>query len=347
MKWSEISIHTTQEAIEGIANILHEAGAAGVVIEDPEILYRDWEDQFGEIYQLSSEDYPEEGVIVKGYLQVNSYLAETVEQIKLAIKNLSLCGIDVGSGTITITEVEDEDWANSWKQYYKPVRVSERITISPTWEEYIPRHPGEMKIELDPGMAFGTGTHPTTVLCIRALEEWIKGNEKVIDVGCGTGVLSIAAAKLGASSVLALDLDEVAVKSAQVNVEINQLTDRIQVKQNDLLHGISEKADIIVANILAEVIMEFVEDAWNCLNKGGIFITSGIITLKEEEVKEKLMQHGFEILKVGYLHDAYDDGNEEQQEFLQDQELNIAPPTIDDRNEISSGWVCIVARKND
>lgn len=345
MKWSEISIHTTQEAIEGIANILHEAGAAGVVIEDPEILEREWQDQYGEIYQLSSADYPEEGVLVKGYLQVNSHLAETVEQIKLAIENLSLYGIEVGLGTVTLTEVKEEEWADSWKQYYKPVRVSERITISPTWEEYIPQHSGEMKIELDPGMAFGTGTHPTTVLCIRALEETIKGKEKVIDVGCGTGVLGIAAAKLGASSILALDLDEVAVESAKVNVELNKTADVINVKQNDLLNGVSEKADIIVANILAEIILRFVEDAANCLKAGGIFITSGIITHKEEEVKKELIHHGFEIIQVGYLHDAYDDGDTNQSVALNEKEQNAAPPTICNRDEITSGWVCIVARK--
>lgn len=345
MKWSEISIHTTQEAIEAVANILHEAGAAGVVIEDPEILGREWKNQFGEIYQLSAADYPTEGVFVKGYLPVNSYLAETVEQIKLAIENLSSYEIEAGPGTLTLTEVQEEEWADSWKQYYKPVRISQRITISPTWEEYTPQHPGEMKIELDPGMAFGTGTHPTTVLCIRALEETIKGGERVIDVGCGTGVLAIAAAKLGASSILALDLDEVAVESARTNVQLNGTAEAIEVGQNNLLDGIEEQADLIVANILAEIILRFVGDAAKCLKPGGVFITSGIITQKEEEVKEELMAHGFEIVETGYLHDAYEDGEEDRPVPMVQEEEAFAPPTIFKREQITSGWVCIVARK--
>lgn len=341
MKWSEISIHTAQEAVEAVANILHEAGATGVVIEDPEVLERDWDDKYGEIYELSEKDYPTEGVIVKAYLLVNSYLAETVEEIKEAVNNLSSYGIDAGPGTVTLAEVQEEEWATAWKKYYKPVEVSERITITPTWENYLPKKADELVIELDPGMAFGTGTHPTTVLCIRALDELIQGGESVIDVGCGTGVLSIAAAKLGAASVRSLDLDEVAVHSAIQNVKLNRVEDKVTIAQNNLLDGIKGPVDIVVANILAEVILRFVDDAAAVLKPGGLFIASGIITQKEAEVKAAMEKAGFRVKESHYMHDMYDNEDGANDSFAD----TVAPPTIYDRNALISGWVCIIAER--
>ncbi|OEF96942.1 ribosomal protein L11 methyltransferase [Vulcanibacillus modesticaldus] len=292
MKWSEISIHTTQEAIEAVANILHEAGAGGVIIEDPEILEREWETPYGEVYQLSPEDFPEEGVVIKAYFPLNSYLMETVEQIKLAINNLLTFDINIGDGKISISEVNEEDWASGWKKYYKPVKIADKILITPTWEEVEPKS-DEIVIELDPGMAFGTGTHPTTVMCIQALEKVIKGDEEVIDVGCGTGVLSIAAAKLGAKHILALDLDEVAIKSAKLNAKINNVGSVIEVKQNNLLDNIDKRVDLVMANILAEVIIRFTSDVARVLKPNGIYITSGIIGTKAELVKDVLIRDGF------------------------------------------------------
>ncbi|MCT8139670.1 50S ribosomal protein L11 methyltransferase [Anaerobacillus sp. CMMVII] len=293
MKWSELSIHTTQEAVEPVCNILHEAGASGVVIEDPEDLVKEREDHFGEIYQLSPNDYPEEGVIIKAYLQVNSFLGETVDGIKDAINGLLIYGIDIGHNTVKISEVNEEEWATAWKKYYKPVKISKYITITPTWEEYIPQSEDECIIELDPGMAFGTGTHPTTVLCIQAIEKKITANDHVIDVGTGTGVLSIAAAKLGAEKVLALDLDEVAVQSATINVKLNKVQDTVTVKQNNLLEQVTGEVDVVVANILAEVILRFIDDARRILKNDGTFITSGIIRNKRQEVEHALLENGF------------------------------------------------------
>lgn len=231
MKWSEISIHTTNEAIEPISNILHEAGASGVVIEDPYELTKEREDQFGEIYQLNPDDYPEEGVIIKAYLPINSFLGETVEEIKQAINNLVLFDIDIGENKVTISEVHEEEWATAWKKYYNPVKVSEKFTIVPTWEEYKPVSTDELIIELDPGMAFGTGTHPTTVMCLQALEKIVKPGDRVIDVGTGSGVLSIGAALLGAEKVMAFDLDEVAVRAARLNTKLNKVQDVVTVQR--------------------------------------------------------------------------------------------------------------------
>ncbi|MGG6431180.1 50S ribosomal protein L11 methyltransferase [Anoxybacillus sp. D401a] len=295
MKWSEISIHTTHEAVEAISNILHEAGAGGVVIEDPFELTKEREATYGEIYQLNPDDYPEEGVIIKAYLPVNSFLGETVEEIKQAINNLMLYNIDIGRNKITISEVNEEEWATAWKKYYNPVKISERFTIVPTWETYEPVSSDELIIELDPGMAFGTGTHPTTVMCIQALEKTVKKGDTVVDVGTGSGILSIAAAMLGAERVHALDLDPVAVESAKLNVKLNKVHDVVTVSQNNLLDRFDEQADIIVANILAEIILRFVDDAYRSLRPGGVFITSGIIQTKKQEVKEGLLRAGFMI----------------------------------------------------
>ncbi len=295
MKWSEISISTTQEAIDAVSNILYDAGAGGVIIEDSEILTSDFNSEFGEIYELSPEDYPNDGVIIKAYFPFNSYLIETVKQIKIAISGLFNYDLDIGSGEVSFAEIEDEDWATSWKKYYKPIKVSNRFTIAPTWEK-VEIDGNGLLIELDPGMAFGTGTHPTTIMSIQALENVIIGNEKVIDVGCGTGVLSIAAAKLGASSVLALDLDEIAVKSAILNAKLNKADKKIVVKQNNLLNDIDISADVIVANILAEVIVKFTEDVYNLLKVNGFFIASGIINTKANLVKESIEKAGLIII---------------------------------------------------
>lgn len=293
MKWSEISIHTTNEAIEPISNILHEAGASGVVIEDPFDLIKEREDQFGEIYQLNPDDYPEEGVIIKAYLPVNSFLGETVEGIKEAINNLILYNIDIGLNKVTISEVNEEEWATAWKKYYHPVKISDKFTIVPTWEEYEPQSDEELIIELDPGMAFGTGTHPTTIMCIQALERFVKKGDVVIDVGTGSGVLSIAAALLKAKKVISLDLDDVAVTAARINIKLNKVQDVVTVSQNNLLDGVDQQADVIVANILAEVIVRFTDDAYERLKSGGFFITSGIIKQKRNEVEEALKSSGF------------------------------------------------------
>ena len=295
LKWSEISIHTTNEAIEPISNILHEAGASGVVIEDPFELVKIREDQFGEIYQLNPKDYPEEGVIVKAYLPINSFLGETIEEIKSTINNLIVYNIDIGKNDVSVSEVHEEEWATAWKKYYHPVKISKRFTVVPTWEEYTPVNSDELIIELDPGMAFGTGTHPTTVMSIQALERTVKKGDSVIDVGTGSGVLSIAAAMLGAEKVKALDLDEVAVQSAKLNLELNKVHTFVNVSQNNLLEGISDEVDVVVANILAEVILRFTDDVAKTVKPGGYFIAAGIIQQKKDQVKESIETAGFDI----------------------------------------------------
>jgi ribosomal protein L11 methyltransferase len=303
VKWSELSIHTTHEAVEAISNILHEAGASGVVIEDSMEFARERQDMFGEIYALDPNDFPAKGVILKAYLPVSSFLGETVEEVKLAIKNLSNYGINVGENEVAISEVNEEDWATAWKKYYHPVKISERFTIVPTWETYEPVSTDELIIELDPGMAFGTGTHPTTVMCLQALEKTVKSGDYVTDVGTGSGVLAIGAALLGAEHVHALDLDEVAVRSAKINVKLNNVEHIADVVHGNLLDNVEQESDVVVANILAEIIMSFTDDAFQIVKEGGMFITSGIIGAKKEDVKQSLETAGFIIVEVMMMED--------------------------------------------
>ena len=303
MKWTELSILTTHEAVDAVSNILHEAGASGVVIEDSKELTKERIDQFGEIYALNPDDFPKNGVVVKAYLSATSFLAETVEEIKLAIANLVNFDINIGENILTICEVDEEDWATAWKKYYHPVKISERFTIVPTWEDYTPVSSDELIIELDPGMAFGTGTHPTTVMCLQALEKVVKEGDTVVDVGTGSGVLSIGAAMLGAKSVHALDLDEVAVTAARENIAINKVDSVVEVFHGNLLDTVKEPADVVVANILAEIIMTFTDDAYSIVKPGGLYVTSGIIGAKKDDVKEALVQSGFEIEEILMMED--------------------------------------------
>lgn len=200
---------------------------------------------------------------------------------------------------MTVRVVDDQDWENAWKQYYEPIRISDRIVVKPTWETTYPSpNPQDIVLELDPGMAFGTGTHPSTILSLRALERVVKGGEQVVDVGCGSGILSIAAVKLGALHVRALDIDEVAVRVARENVIQNNVQASVEVHHNNLLHGIEQEADIVIANILAHVILSFIADAASLLNSGGRFIASGIVQAKEWDVQRALIDHNFAIVET-------------------------------------------------
>jgi ribosomal protein L11 methyltransferase len=197
----------------------------------------------------------------------------------------------------SIKDVFEEDWANAWKQYYKPIKIGNKIVIKPTWEDY-KAEPGDLVIEMDPGMAFGTGTHETTMMCIKFLEKYVKPDSVVFDVGSGSGILGISAAKLGAKHVECVDIDKVACKVAKENAEHNNVVGKLEVKCGSLLEVISEKADVIVANIIADIIIGFTPDVWKALNPKGIFISSGIIRDRRDEVLDKISSSGFEVIEV-------------------------------------------------
>lgn len=308
MKWKELTIHTTEEAVEMITNFLHEAGAGGVTIEEHVDNDKPRDTSLGQWFEIPPNDIPEGEAKILGYFPEGIPLEEVTEQIKERIEELREFNIDPGQPVYSVREVDEDDWANNWKQYFKPLRVSERLTIKPTWENYTPQTEQEQIIELDPGMAFGTGTHPTTSLCLRTLEGVIQEGDEVIDVGTGSGILAIGACRLGASKVLALDLDPVAVSSAMENTRLNGLEAQIQVVESDLLSVLKqgEGSDlsiklpvrVVVANILAEIILLFIEDVYEALQPGGIYIASGIYKNKEQAVAESLLAAGFEITQT-------------------------------------------------
>jgi len=301
MKWIEVTIKTTTEAVEAVTSILYECEVGGVVIEDPnDFLFQDKEDIAWDYIEENVFDTGYEGVIIKAYLNEQKNIVGEVEMVREKIKLLPTYGINIGEGSVNITEVDEQDWANSWKQYYKPAKVGEKIVVKPTWEEY-EKNEGDIVIELDPGMAFGTGTHETTTMCIRELEKRINNEDVVFDIGCGSGILSIAAAKLGAKKTIGVDLDEVAVKVSKENAELNNVDSSVEIRYGNLMNVVTEKADIVVANIIADIIAILAKDVSNFLNEEGLFIASGIILDKIEFVKSALLENNFEILEVNTM----------------------------------------------
>ncbi|BCA84815.1 ribosomal protein L11 methyltransferase [Enterococcus saigonensis] len=299
MKWNEIKVETASEAVEAVANILMEAGASGVAIEDSLDAEYFQSDAFGELLDKENFTNLAEGeAIVQAYFPETTFLPEILPFIKEQISKLPEYGLAIGKNSVTTSEVSDQDWATAWKKYYHPVRVTRYLTIVPQWEEYDAVSPEEKIITLDPGMAFGTGTHPTTNLTLQALEMTLRGGETLLDVGTGSGVLSIASKFLGAKDVHAFDLDEVAVRSAQENMDLNPIAKDVHVSANDLLNGVEIKADVIVANILADIIIKMIPDATRLLKNEGTLIVSGIIEGKKEEVLAVLRTYGFHVAQI-------------------------------------------------
>ena len=283
MDWTELVVETTNEAIDAVTNILMENEAGGVQIDDDDL----------------------NDVRIITYFPANVNVAEKVPELEMQIKGLSQFGIDPGKAAVKLSDVNDDSWRDVWKKYYHPVRITRYLTIVPSWEDYQPENADEKVIWLDPGRAFGTGTHPTTRLALLALEKEIRGSESMIDVGTGSGVLSIAAKYLGAGEIDAYDIDDEAIKATKENVALNPIAKDINIGTNSLLDGISKKVDLIVANILAEIIVPLIPQAKECLNPGGKFITSGIINDKKDLIVNELTKHGFVIDEILNQKDWY------------------------------------------
>lgn len=283
MDWIKLTVTTTNEASEAVINLLMENGAGGVEIDDSDLSQ----------------------VELATYFQAQAGLVELLPELEQKIAQLREFGLDPGKGTVKLAELDDDSWADVWKKYYHPVRLTRYLTIVPSWESYTPETTDEKVIKLDPGRAFGTGTHPTTKLALQALETVVRGGETMIDVGTGSGVLSIAAKYFGVAQIAAYDVDAEAVKVAEENLALNGMQDAIMVGANDLLAGIKTKVGLITANILAEIIVPLIPQAYECLKPGGIFITSGIIADKKDLIVSEIEAKGFVIDQILNIKDWY------------------------------------------
>ncbi len=298
MEWIEVAVSVNREAVEAVSAILMDAGAAGVAIDDPRALLEcSLQPGSWDYVELPENSDPNGEVIVKAWLQQSDWAAETVIQIQQAVRRLPEYGLEAGSCLVKSEIVLDNDWATAWKAYYKPLRVGKRLLIRPVWQAVEPT-PGELEIALDPGLAFGTGTHPTTRLCLQLLEDYLQPGCSFLDVGCGSGILTIAAALLGAGSLIAVDLDEQAVTSTKDNLKLNQLSEKVTVIHGNLTDQVRQPVALITANIVANAIIAMLPDLQRVLLPGGVLLASGIITGRQEDVAAAIRASQLTLLEI-------------------------------------------------
>ncbi|CDE43135.1 ribosomal protein L11 methyltransferase [Clostridium sp. CAG:411] len=310
MKYTKVSLKTTTEAVDFISNLFDEIGLEGIQIEDNIPLSE--EDKKAMYIDILPELPEDDGTaIVSSYFDpANFEVPQLQRKIEEGLKELSLF-INIGEGTLQFSDTDDKDWLNNWKEFFKPFRVADDIIIKPTWEELPEHKEGDLVIEIDPGIAFGTGAHETTKLCILGLRKYITSDTQLLDVGCGSGILSIIGLKLGAKHALGTDIDEHALEATKENIVVNHIAG----EQFDLLAGniISEeeiqqkvgmkKYDVVVANILADIIIPLSGEIMQHMKEDGVFISSGILNTKADEVQDALLKNGFKIIEKNEMGD--------------------------------------------
>lgn len=296
MDYAELIVHTTTSGSDAVSEVLMEVGASGTMIEDkadipdPSKPHGIWEIIDPKLLESMPED-----VLVHAWFEENPALPSLIETISGRLALLRETTPDAGSLSVETRSVNDKSWTDVWKKYFKPFYAGQHLVVKPTWEPFDPA-PDDKVIEIDPGMAFGSGTHETTGMCLSILEENIRGGEEIIDVGTGSGILAIGAALLGAGHVLAVDIDPDAVKVAAENVAKNHVESTVTVQQGNLLEKVDAVCDICVANIISDIIISFAAPLMNHIRPGGLFICSGIVSMRGDEVAQALLDAGYEIL---------------------------------------------------
>ncbi|MDR1159700.1 MAG: 50S ribosomal protein L11 methyltransferase, partial [Syntrophomonadaceae bacterium] len=292
MNWKEIKILTEGICVDALAGILHSYNSGGIAVEDMQVA-RTYTDIVPGERIYDSPNFSEHNyIIVKAYFPEDQNIDELLKDVKRVEETFSIpC-------KIFLNTVKNEDWEEKWKEYYHTFRVGEKLVIKPSWEKYQPQA-DDLVIEIDPGLAFGTGIHASTRFCLTLMEKYVQGSEQVIDAGCGSGILSIAAMKLGAKSVWGMDIDEVAVRVARENVKKNGLEQFIEVQSGDITAMVGgKKADIILANITAEVLTLLLPTASKALEPGGVFIGSGIVEGRWPGVEKQLQAYGYDVEEI-------------------------------------------------
>lgn len=298
MQWIEVNVAVTHEAVEAVADMLTSIGSKGVAIEDPQLINDLRNSGTWELCDIPEQENAEVVTVSAYYAddeKLENRLAEIDEQLALIEERIGKYRF----GNTRFRKVSEQDWANEWKQYFHVTHVGKSLVIKPSWEKYAPKE-GEHVIEIDPGMAFGTGTHHTTNMMMERLEKVITPDSTVFDVGTGSGILAIAAAMLGAKSVKAVDIDAVAVRVAKENVADNGLSDQIEVREGDLLHGTEGNADVIIANIIADIVIMLLQDIPQKLNDDGVLLASGIIEERMPDVEAAAQAQGLYVDAVDH-----------------------------------------------
>ncbi len=296
MSWREISLMVNHEAVEAVADIFNSLRAGGVVVDDPLLLNHFLNTNAWELTDLAVQENTEV-VTVTSYFEEDGELNEKLAGLEAELQAVENRIGKFMFGPMKFRSIDEQDWANEWKQYFHTTRVGKNLVIKPTWEEYTAL-PTDKVIHLDPGMAFGTGTHRTTNMCMQIVEEEIKPDMTVFDVGTGSGILAMAATLCGAKDVKAVDIDGRAVKIAQENIALNGLSEQIEVREGDLLQGTQGQADLIIANIIADIILILLPDVPKKLKPNGLFLTSGIIAPRVDEILAKAQELGLTIKEV-------------------------------------------------
>ena len=306
MRWNKYTLTTTAEAEDMISSMMMEAGIEGIEIEDKVPLSESDKSQM--FVDILPEGPADDGVArISFYLEPDQDNAAILAAVEEGLEEIRSWGVDVGTGTIEASQTEDKDWINNWKQYFHQFYVDD-ILIKPSWEEVKPEDREKLLIQIDPGTAFGTGMHETTQLCIRQIKKYVTPDTVLLDVGTGSGILSIAALKLGAKFACGTDLDPCAITAVKENMDVNGVEeDKYTVMLGNIIDDKEvqdavgyEKYDMVVANILAEVLVPLTPVILAQMKPGALYITSGIIDDKEETVVKAVKDAGLEVLEVNH-----------------------------------------------